>query len=698
MAVHADSQRISLQQENKDPNEIEIEYDIAPVGNIDEKAIDVKSRFCFLDYGIGPLHQHPTVKLYFPDIASRSLDYLITSEDVLTHLAQSEIIDLKSSTTAELEFFLCKEFEVHNLQDIGIIITGNLKLEMVMISHVHAARMRVLTEIQKKQLDDFARQERHIIDSYPPSGHGSRKKTGQYRTSIGGTSTIETMEKEITLRSKIDTICAPKLTASSNTRVASFVDQCATFLSDSPYSPSYAKVLEAVDKVSRDRGKNSNNQVDLDKRMKKKRKRRKTEAKSCSNDDVTDWLDVSDPTVGLEIELKAESRTDNSDFQSTKLLLEVVADYVMLFLGGEKYRAKRFSETRVIHQIESTESNSPFEILVADEIETTESNSPIKIILDDCNHGDNIISEIKYSDIVFNDQDSEGILITKPGSKANDNYDSHANIINDNTKNDIIAGSNEKMDKAHSCAIDIDTNKLLQEINGDDKIIENQEVLLIDKVQKRAPFECKLFSLQNYNLSNSCSSLTRNIVGESSIYNIDNNKLREISPWCGAFSGGGESKGAAVLDVNDLRAVGRWGEAMVYQYLLAQSLSSGSSSSSSSLSPTVEWLNIEEETRAGYDLIVRQPKRLIDNGIGTAGRNSMITETTYIEVKTTRFDDLNTFEISLWEWQFATSNPRVRYQIFRVFNAGDSKRVRIVVVEDLLELITSRKVRLCLNV
>jgi hypothetical protein len=112
----------------------------------------------------------------------------------------------------------------------------------------------------------------------------------------------------------------------------------------------------------------------------------------------------------------------------------------------------------------------------------------------------------------------------------------------------------------------------------------------------------------------------------------------------------------------------------------------------------VEWLNIEDETRAGYDLIVRQPKRLIDNGIGTSGRNSMITETTYIEVKTTRFDDLNTFEISLWEWQFATSNPRVRYQIYRVFNAGDFKRVRIVVVEDLLELITSRKVRLCLNV
>ena len=72
--------------------------------------------------------------------------------------------------------------------------------------------------------------------------------------------------------------------------------------------------------------------------------------------------------------------------------------------------------------------------------------------------------------------------------------------------------------------------------------------------------------------------------------------------------------------------------------------------------------------------------------------------TTYVEVKTTRFEDLNTFEISLWEWQFATANPKVRYHIYRVFNAGDRYKVRIVVVEDILELITARKVRLCLNI
>jgi hypothetical protein len=67
-------------------------------------------------------------------------------------------------------------------------------------------------------------------------------------------------------------------------------------------------------------------------------------------------------------------------------------------------------------------------------------------------------------------------------------------------------------------------------------------------------------------------------------------------------------------------------------------------------------------------------------------------------VKTSRFDDLNVFELSLWEWQFATGNPRVRYHIYRVLNAGDPNKVRIVVIEDVLQMIQERKVKLCLAV
>ena len=124
---------------------------------------------------------------------------------------------------------------------------------------------------------------------------------------------------------------------------------------------------------------------------------------------------------------------------------------------------------------------------------------------------------------------------------------------------------------------------------------------------------------------------------------------------------------------------------------------------------SVEWVNEQEESRASYDLILRermQPTHGRDKasrclgqgepGLGGSSSRPTVTTTTYIEVKTTRFDELNVFELSLWEWQFATGNPRVRYHIYRVFNAGDVDKVRIVVVEDVLQMITERRVKLCL--
>ena len=122
---------------------------------------------------------------------------------------------------------------------------------------------------------------------------------------------------------------------------------------------------------------------------------------------------------------------------------------------------------------------------------------------------------------------------------------------------------------------------------------------------------------------------------------------------------------------------------------------------------TVDWVNEVEETRASYDLILRERDthhhhhhhhQTHANPTKHATATTTTTTTTYVEVKTTRFDELNVFELSLWEWEFATAHPRVRYHIYRVYNAGDLSRVRIVVLEDVLRLITERRVKLCLAV
>jgi hypothetical protein len=93
-----------------------------------------------------------------------------------------------------------------------------------------------------------------------------------------------------------------------------------------------------------------------------------------------------------------------------------------------------------------------------------------------------------------------------------------------------------------------------------------------------------------------------------------------------------------------------------------------------------------EESRASYDIILE------NNLVQGKAR------TTYVEVKTTRYDDLNCFELSLWEWEFATKEPRVPFHIYRVFNAGDVNKVRIVIIKDILGLLNERKVKLCLSV
>jgi hypothetical protein len=100
----------------------------------------------------------------------------------------------------------------------------------------------------------------------------------------------------------------------------------------------------------------------------------------------------------------------------------------------------------------------------------------------------------------------------------------------------------------------------------------------------------------------------------------------------------------------------------------------------------VTWMNIDEEARASYDITVITP---IDN-------NREIT--TYIEVKSTRYSHNNVFELSLWEWEFATKKPSVNYNIYRVFNAGDPKTVRIVVIKDVLRMITEGSIKLCIAI
>ena len=120
--------------------------------------------------------------------------------------------------------------------------------------------------------------------------------------------------------------------------------------------------------------------------------------------------------------------------------------------------------------------------------------------------------------------------------------------------------------------------------------------------------------------------------------------------------------------------MGRWGEALVYQYLLHRYPGWN-----------VAWLNETKESSGFYDIKLESPPP----------RRRVY----FVEVKTTRRADKNAFELSPWEWDFA-QRPAVgeAYHVYRVYSAGDPDRVRITVVRDPAKLAREHAVSLCLAI
>lgn len=136
----------------------------------------------------------------------------------------------------------------------------------------------------------------------------------------------------------------------------------------------------------------------------------------------------------------------------------------------------------------------------------------------------------------------------------------------------------------------------------------------------------------------------------------------------------------------------------------------------------VHWLDEHEVTKAAYDMIINYPQRgdivshlashmhsntsvAIDASItqketfhSISDRLGEYRPTEYVEVKSTRFNDRNVFEISPWEWKFCSTDSRVPYHIFRVFNAGSAERVHMVIIRNVYQRVVEGRCKLCLAI
>jgi len=120
--------------------------------------------------------------------------------------------------------------------------------------------------------------------------------------------------------------------------------------------------------------------------------------------------------------------------------------------------------------------------------------------------------------------------------------------------------------------------------------------------------------------------------------------------------------------------VGFWGEELVAQYLDKQKEVGNIIDFS--------WKNSSNETGLPYDFEVNY-----------ADESGMHTD--YIEVKSTRTNDKEVFEVSVQQIKFA-EDKKQRFHIFRVFNAGCLENVRLIRITDLNIRLSQKQVKLCM--
>lgn len=148
---------------------------------------------------------------------------------------------------------------------------------------------------------------------------------------------------------------------------------------------------------------------------------------------------------------------------------------------------------------------------------------------------------------------------------------------------------------------------------------------------------------------------------------ISNEQLRPCLPFCPV--GRGRGRGPAAREDDGMREAGRWGEALIYQYLLLTHAGA-----------RVTWLNEGAESGLGYDLELRQGGKV-----------------TYVEVKSSRHAGKNVFQISSREWELARKMGD-GYHLYRVYAAMDPALVTVDHIVDPARMLESGQVALCLAV
>ena len=607
-----------------DPNEVKIDSDM-----YEECVKQVSDQlFSFEEFGIGPLYLHPLVQQMFPrmnfDGISSSRCRKVSTADIITR--QNEFQSSCSSTgfnsgredrdrgrekvrvdLTRFQAFVCQYYEVSHVSAVGVLLRGTLEAELLMLRHVSAQREQLLLGLQKEYFEGMQEQ-------YGSSS--TSQLSSQQEKPIP-----PTLQPAIAMASAKLDICPATRTETVNL-LARFSKQL-----DCPYAPSFGKsytVLEtlwaqdkrhALQKQEATASHGSSNGSSSGHSQPKKRRRQGTTDTAITSSAVT----YSQLSV-LE-----------------KEMLSATTEYVMLHVGGSKYKNRQLCikpSTGAVSGGEVTAEDVDSSGDGSDESDTTSSGGSS----DSCDDSSSSSGAEESSD-------SDGDSDTSSDDDESDNAD---------------CSSSED-----SVVVTVPSQVLSSSSTTTRSSIPKSSPACTDT---STPFEGKM------------------VVGSwrSEPTAIETIEVAAFLPWCRH-----NSLSPQASKVDYLRAVGRWGESLVYQYLLFQYPDR-----------TVTWLNEQEETNASYDLKLERKHNNYHNKNNCQSQQQVVSgaRTIFVEVKATQFSDKNVFQISKCEWDFMASLPRVQYDVYRVYNAGNGNTVRLAVYHDVFKLVEERKIQLCLAV
>lgn len=579
-----------------DPNELNIDTETNPCGLEQNDNISTS----FEQFGMGSLVIHPQIQQMFPYLKTTSTR--VTTADVIAQLEEFMTSSCSGLTfnsehasglgkekrtlnISNFRSYLCEQYQVTDLTSVGLLIRGSMEAELLMLRHIQARRDYLLVNMQKQLLDNLNSQYGGN-EAYSDTKKRHKNVATGSRSLPSDAPSISTASVNISVR------------PSSRLETQGLLERFQKKL-DSPYAPSFSKthrLLEELWKQDRGSCRRNNAQHSGEVHSNSNARKRKRKGKEPCNLN----------SIGVE---------NDDDVLTTleKELLSVVAEYVMLHVGGSKHRAKHLS---------------------------VESHSAPGM---DSSAG----GEVRGS---YNSSDDDSSINSISSGSDNSSSDS------DSSDSDSSDSSDDNIDQPDSSRT---TQALILPTSTPKNNMKTNESSAI------IPFEGRL-----------AMGALRCTPGL-----IETIELSALLPWCRH-----NTLPHSTNKTELLRSIGRWGESLVYQHLLLQYPNR-----------TVTWLNEQEESNASYDLkLERKGSHFVDTH-SSEGEHSDA-RTIFVEVKTTQFSDKNVFQISKWEWDFITSLPRVQYDIYRVYNAGNAQTVRLAVYHDVFKLVEERKIQLCLAV